>query len=238
MGVEPSAASTIALSNPTGRLPPPARRGRAVSQALAYPPDLRQSLLRDGERLDQDGDVTQPRRDPVQVSCVVDNLFDEESVSALDAALDEVAGVKVVMASRATGRAGVGRERTANRGDDEIAGRNGAHAGADLDHLAEALVPEHEVVGARRRRAELEAADLAIGAAHAHLEDPDADVGGRAERRRVVRDEADRALAGEHPEPPHRCLASHHANTFFTSGVSRVRLYASAAFFMTSACVG
>jgi hypothetical protein len=125
-----------------------------------------------------------------------------------------------------------------HRRNDEIAGRDHAHRGADLYDLGEALVSQHEMVGAGGRRAELEATDLAIGAAHTDLDDAQPHVGGGGDDRRVVCDEPDRALAGKDSERPQRLLASHQANTFFTRGVSRVRLYASAAFFIASASVG
>ena len=81
-----------------------------------------------------------------------------------------------------------------------------------------------EVLRARGRRSELEAADLAIGSAHADLQHAQADVGGGADARRIVLDDADRALAREDAQRLHRLRPSHHRKSAFTVGVSRVRL--------------
>ena len=116
------------------------------------------------------------------------------------------------------------RARPAHRGNDEIAGCELRDRRADLEHLREALVSEDEMLRARGRRAELEAADLAIGAAHADLQHAQADVGGGADARRIVLDDTDRAFPRKDAQRPHRLRPSHHRKSAFTVGVSRVRL--------------
>ena len=62
-----------------------------------------------------------------------------------------------------------------------------------------------------------------INAAYADVEDARPHVGGRREARRIVLDKPDAPLAGEDAEHPQR-LSSHHANSFFTHGLSRARM--------------
>jgi hypothetical protein len=62
--------------------------------------------------------------------------------------------------------------RAPHHGNDQIAGGDAAHLGADLHHLTQGLVPNHEMFPLRRRRAVFERADLPIGAADSDLENP------------------------------------------------------------------
>src|SRR4029453_19642257 len=86
------------------RARPPARAGprhdrRAArrAEAVLEMPHLLERLLGDRQRLDQHGDVAQGPRHDVQVAGVLHDLLAEEAVSALDAMLDEVAGVAEVL---------------------------------------------------------------------------------------------------------------------------------------------
>jgi hypothetical protein len=67
--------------------------------------------------------------------------------------------------------------------DDEVAWPQGLHAPADLHDLAQRLVADDEAALALRRRAVLEGANLLVRPAHAHLQDPELDVGGRRDPR-------------------------------------------------------
>jgi len=109
----------------------------------------------------------------VHVSLVVDDELGHEPVPPSDAALGEVAGEAEVLAAAATcGAVPVIAWSTDHR-DEQVAGVESRDARADLDDLAQRLVPDDEVVAAVGRRAVLERADLAIGAAddveHAEL---------------------------------------------------------------------
>src|SRR5262249_62061455 len=137
----------------------------------------------------------------------------------LDPVLEEVAGGAEVLPARTARHAVVVWARPPHRRNDEITRSKLRDRRADLEHLRETLVAEDEVLRARGRRAELEAADLAIGAAHADLQHAEANVGGGADARRIVLDDADRALAREDTQRLHLLRPSHHRKIAFTVGV-------------------
>src|SRR5262249_56594119 len=97
----------------------------------------------------------------------------EKAVAPLDAVLHEVSGVAEVLASRAAGDTIAVRTGAADGGHDEVARCDGLHCRGHFHDLGQALVAEHEVVGAGGHRAELEAAKLTAHAPHTHAHDHD-----------------------------------------------------------------
>jgi len=90
-----------------------------------------------------------------------------------------------------------------HHGHDEVALLDAGDRGADLDHLAQALVPKHEMVGPVGRRAVGERADLAVGAAHSDLEHADEDVVVGGHRRGFDVRELDALVRWEHGDRLH-----------------------------------
>jgi hypothetical protein len=65
--------------------------GAVPGEPLLQLPELDEGLLRDGERLHQDGHVAEARRHHVHVAGVVHHELGHETVRFLDAALPDVA---------------------------------------------------------------------------------------------------------------------------------------------------
>ena len=82
--------------------------GRAMPH---HPGDLRECLLRDGQRLGQDRDLPQARRHEIHVPLVVDDVFGHVAVGFFDAALGELAGVAVILMPGTAGQAAGMRDR-------------------------------------------------------------------------------------------------------------------------------
>src|SRR5512132_2852059 len=64
---------------------------------LHHPEDLAKSLLRDGQRFGQDGDVPHIRRYESHVLLLIYDKFGQVAVCFFDAAFSEVAGIAVVL---------------------------------------------------------------------------------------------------------------------------------------------
>ena len=158
---------------------------------------LDQRFLRDRQRLDEDSDVAQRPRDNVHVALVVDHRLGHEAVEALDPALREVAGEAEVLPAGATGHAIRVQAGTADHRHDEVPRLQARRGRADLHHLAERFMADHEVVVARRRSAVLEGADLAVRPAHAHVEHAKPHVARRPEPWLRLIDQSDLASVRE-----------------------------------------
>src|SRR5438552_2553583 len=182
----------VAESAPGGRVGAAGPR-----QPLLDLAHLGQRLLRDCQRLDEDSDVAQRPRDDVHVALVVDHRLGHEAVEALDPALREVAGEAEVLPAGATGHAIRVQAGTADHRYDEIPRLQARRGRADLHHLAERFMADHEVVAARRRGTVLEGADLAVRPADAHVEHAKPHVARRPEPWLRLIDQSDLASVRE-----------------------------------------
>lgn len=117
----------------------------------------------------------------------------------IDAAFVELprrAKILPVGAARAAVRIGT---RAPDRRHHEIADGDAFHLRAGVRDFAERFVTEHEVIGARRRRAIDKRADLAVRAADADIKRLDANLGGLRDFGSRVFEERDLFLWGTTP---------------------------------------
>jgi len=91
----------------------------------------------------------------------------------------------------------------ADGGHDEITGLQVFHARAGLHDFAQRFVAEHQKIGAIRRGAVGEGADLAVGAADADLDGPNLEFGGRGHTRHGVLEQGDLPFRGNDTDGSH-----------------------------------
>ncbi len=157
-----------------------ARRHRAPPrQPLLDVPDLGQTFFRDGERLDENGDVAQSRGHEVHKFFIVDDKLRHEAVLLFNPPFGEIAGEAKVLAACAAGHAIIVGAGTAHHWHHQVADFDPGNIGADLDDFAKRFMTDHEIRHAGRRRAIFEGADFPVGAADTRFDHAQLDVGGR-----------------------------------------------------------
>ena len=176
---------------------------RLPGETLFEGADLDHPLGDDRQRLDQDADVGQSGRHGNQVLLLLDEELGQEPVGSLDPALEElVRGAEVLAAGAARAAAGVAA-RVAHHRHGQLAALEMTDLTAELDHLAERLVSEDEVVRTRRRLAVGEGGDLSIGAADADLARAQEDLLGSERAGFVLLDDRYPPPLGKHRQRVH-----------------------------------
>ena len=172
----------MAPSNPTGPAPStnadrplPRRSGRPRVEprraVLHQPEDLGQGLFSDRQRFGQDGEVRQAGRHRDHVPFPVDHEAGQEAVRFLDPTFGEVPRVAIILVAGDTGSAIRVGTRAADGGvRRDLPVSKLFDRGANVDHFCQSLVPDNQVVLARRRSAVLEGADLLVRPANADIE--------------------------------------------------------------------
>src|SRR5579871_3198520 len=122
-------------------------------QTLLHLPELRDPLLRDRERFDENGHVAQIARHRIHVFLIIDDELGHEAMLHLDAALGEIARVTKVLSTATAGEAVWVRTGTPHHRDNEIAFLYTSHGVPNLDNLTQRFVAEHEIFAASGRRA-------------------------------------------------------------------------------------
>ena len=133
---------------------------------------LRQERLLDrlranARRFGQDAEVRQPRGNPDDVLGVIDEVFGQEAVAEVDAALvvDLLPG-EIVAPDLVVN----GSTRPPDRARDKVAGLHLGHPVAHLHDLPEALMADDQVLAPRRRVAVERLVDLSIRSVDTDLE--------------------------------------------------------------------
>src|SRR5579872_4259931 len=165
--------------------------------------ELFQRFFRNRERFHQDADVPELLRNHVYIAFFLHYKLGHVAVALLDSALGKVAGIAKVLAAATAGEARGMRAGTADSQHHQVAWLCFGYFAAGLGDLTERFVADDQMVAAVGRRSVLEGNDLAIGAAHAHLEDAQFYLGRRRYAGFRMIDEADLALARENSHRLH-----------------------------------
>ena len=131
---------------------------------------LDEGFFGDGQRFHKYGGVADGRRHRAHIARLIHHEFRHETMHVHDAVFVVEAGHAEIGPMVAAGGAGGIVAGPAHGGDDQVAGIQTANLRPGFNHLGETFVTEHQVIGARRRRAEHERCDLTICRANAHLQ--------------------------------------------------------------------
>ena len=133
-------------------------------------PDLRHGLLCNRKRLSQHSHIAQFAGHHVHVALFIDHKLGHKTVRLFNTALGEIARKTEILVSHTTGAAILMWTGTPHRRHYQVARLDIAHLRTHLDHFTQRLVPNHQVLRASRRSAELERGNLPIGTTHANLQ--------------------------------------------------------------------
>jgi hypothetical protein len=124
----------------------------------------------DSERLDQNSHFFKDTGNWHEEALLFDRVLAEKTVGANDPTLAELPCDTEILPFLPARRAVRILTRASHCRDDEVSRMSPGHLGTDLYNFGQRFVTEDEFSGARRRRAVLEGADLAIRSADSHFD--------------------------------------------------------------------
>jgi len=133
-------------------------------KALLYLPELFDSLLCDGKRLDKHGDVAECVRHWIDIALIFDDKFRHEAVPAQDSAFGVLSGVAEILTAAETGETGRHIARASHCGNGKIAQLRARDLRAGFDDFSQRFMPDYQIRRAIRRRAVLKIDNLFIRA--------------------------------------------------------------------------